>query len=353
MKTVYKNVSFNNEIIDVVIENGKFSYIGKTEEDGVDLKGLKILPGLIDIHSHGCGGYDTMDGEIEKMSPIYADCGTTSWLPTTMTADFDSLMNITDKEFSKMTGANMLGFHFEGPYISEKYKGAQNPEFISKPSYEEFSRFKNVKMVTVAPETEGGIEFIKNCECIVSIGHTDADYDKTIEAIESGANCLTHTFNAMPPIHHREPGVIGAAAEKNIYAQVICDGIHIHKGAINILYKLFGADRMILISDSMRATGFPDGEYDLGGLNVFVRGKEARLGDGTLAGSVSTLLDCVKCAIGFGIPEEDAVKMATETPAKLLGINKGKIEVGYDADFITVDNDFELKNVIISGDMYK
>lgn len=353
MKRVYKNVCFNSEIVDIIVEDGKISYIGKTDENGIDLKGNRVFPGLIDIHTHGCGGYDTMDGEIEKMAPIYADFGTTSWLPTTMTAEFNLLKNISNKAFSKSHGANILGFHFEGPYISEKYKGAQNPEFIRKASFEEFSQFKNVRMVTIAPETDGGIEFIKNCNCVVSLGHTDADYDKTIEAIEAGAKCLTHTFNAMPPIHHREPGVIGAAVEKNIYAQVICDGVHIHKGAIKILYRLFGADRMVLISDSMRATGFPNGEYDLGGLNVFVKGNEARLSDGTLAGSVSTLFDCVKCAIKFGIPESDAVKMATENPAELLGINKGKIEVGYDADFITVDADFELQNVIISGEMYK
>ena len=353
MNIVYKNANLNNEIVDIIIENGKISNIGKTKEEGIDLKGYKILPGLIDIHTHGCGGYDTMDGETEKMAPIYANSGTTSWLPTTMTADFNTLKAISDKNISDTSGANMLGYHFEGPYISEKYKGAQNSKYIRVASIDEFSQFNNVKMVTVAPETEGGIDFIKNCKCIVSLGHTDADYDKTIESIEAGASCLTHTFNAMPPIHHREPSVIGAAVAKNIYAQVICDGVHIHKGAINILYKLFGADRMILISDSMRATGFPDGEYDLGGLNVFVKGNEARLSDGTLAGSVSTLFDCVKCAMKFGIPENDAIKMATETPAELLGINKGKIKVGYDADFITVDDNFELKNVIISGKMYK
>ncbi len=271
MNIVYKNANLNNEIVDIVVKDGKIFSIGKTKEEGIDLKGYKILPGLIDIHTHGCGGYDTMDGEIEKMAPIYADSGTTSWLPTTMTVDFNSLKSISDKKVSEIRGANMLGFHFEGPYISEKYKGAQNPKYIRNASIDEFSKFSNVKMVTVAPETEGGIDFIKNCKCVVSLGHTDANYDKTVEAIEAGASCLTHTFNAMPPIHHREPGVIGAAVFKNIYAQVICDGVHIHKGAINILYKLFGADRMILISDSMRATGFPDGEYDLGGAEACMR----------------------------------------------------------------------------------
>lgn len=353
MKKIYKNALLKNEYIDICVENGKISFIGKIEEDGIDLKGNKILPGLIDIHSHGCGGFDTMDGEIERMALVYADNGTTSWLPTTMTADYESLKKISDINIADIHGANVLGFHFEGPYISEKYKGAQNSIHIRKPDIKEFSEFENVKMVTIAPEIDGGMEFIKQCNCVVSLGHTNADYNTTIKAIEAGASCLTHTFNAMPPIHHREPGVIGAATLKNIYAQVICDGIHIHKGAIYILYKLFGADKMILISDSMRATGFPDGEYELGGQAVYVKGKEARLADGTLAGSVSTLLDCVKCAIEFGIPEEDAVKMATENPARLIGVKKGRIEAGYDADFITVDNEFNLNNVIISGEIYK
>lgn len=353
MRNIYKNVKLNGKIVDVTTEEGKITYIGKTDEDGIDLGFCRILPGLIDVHTHGCGGYDTMDGKLEEMACIYAENGVTSWLPTTMTADSETLKCISQIDISEIKGANILGFHFEGPYISEKYKGAQNPEYIKNPDINEFSQFSNVKMVTVAPEVGGGIDFIKKCDCIVSIGHTDADYETTIKAIEAGANCLTHTFNAMPPIHHREPGVIGAAAMKNIYAQVICDGLHIHKGAINILYKLFGSDRMILISDSMRATGLPEGEYDLGGLNVFVKGNEARLSDGTLAGSVSTLFNCVKCAIEFGIPENDAVKMATETPAELLGVNKGKVEVGFDADFITVDDEFNLKNVIIGGELFK
>lgn len=350
---VYKNGVLNGKNVDIITENGKFAYIGKTEKQGIELGGMEILPGFIDIHTHGCGGYDTMDGKIREMSELYAQSGVTSWLPTTMTADFESLKRISDTNISDINGANVLGFHFEGPYISNEYKGAQNPEYIRNPDIEEYKKFKNVKMITVAPETKGCEEFIKHCDCAVSLGHTGADYETALRAIEAGAVCLTHTFNAMPPIHHRKPGVIGAAVKKNIYAQVICDGLHIHEAMICVLYKLFGTDRMILISDSMRATGLSDGEYDLGGLNVTVRGKEARLKDGTLAGSVSTLFDCVKKAVSFGIPKEDAVKMAAENPARLLNIKKGQIKEGYDADFITVDGNFDLKNVVISGNLFR
>ncbi len=350
MKTVYKNALLNGKITDLVIENGKFTYIGKTELDGTDLGGEKVLPGLIDIHTHGCGGSDTMDlGKLGEMARFHAEHGVTSWLPTTMTASFESLKEISETDISDIEGAEILGFHFEGPYIAEKYKGAQNPEFIQPPSLEEYRQFKNVKMITIAPELEGSMDFIKNCDCIVALGHTEADYDTTIEAIEAGANCLTHTFNAMPPLHHRFPGVVGAAVQKHIYAQVICDGLHIHPAVVNILYKLFGADRMVIISDSIRATGLSDGEYDLGGLNVTVRGIEARLADGTVAGSVTPLFEGVKKAISFGIPEEDAVRMASETPAVLLGVKKGKIAEGYDADFIVVDKEFNLLRTVIAG----
>ena len=350
MKTVYKNALINGKLVDLVTENGKFTYIGKTELDGIDLGGEKVLPGLIDIHTHGCGGDDTMDlGKLGKMAKFHAEHGVTSWLPTTMTASFESLKAVSETDISSIDGAEILGFHFEGPYIAEKYKGAQNPEFIQPPSLEDYRQFKNVKMITIAPELEGSMEFIKNCDCIVALGHTEADFDTTIDAIKAGANCLTHTFNAMPPLHHRNPGVIGAAVQEHIYAQVICDGLHIHPSVVNILYKLFGADRMVIISDSIRATGLSDGEYDLGGLNVTVRGIEARLSDGTVAGSVTPLFEGVKKAISFGIPEDDAVKMASETPATLLGVKKGKIAEGYDADFIVVDKDFNLLKTVIAG----
>lgn len=347
MRKIYKNANINGNITDITVEKGKFVSFEKNDADGVDLSGKKVFAGLIDIHTHGCIGFDTMDGQLDEMSEFHAANGVTSWLPTTMTASIAALKKLTDMNLNDIKGANVLGFHLEGPYISEKYKGAQNAKYIQSPDYVAFSQLKNTKMVTIAPELEGSMEFIKNCDCVVSLGHTSADYDTAIEAMENGANCLTHVFNAMPPIHHRNPSVIGAAVQKNAYVQAICDGIHLHPAIITMLYKLFGTDRMVLISDSMRATGYKDGEYEFGGQMVTVKGSEARLSDGTLAGSVSTLLNCVKCAIKFGIPEKDAFKMASKTPAKLLGIPKGELKVGYDADFIVLDDDYNVIQTII------
>ena len=207
----------------------------------------------------------------------------------------------------------------------------------------------NIKMVTLALELTGSMDFIKNCKAVVSIGHTDCDYETAMEAIKNGAKCLTHTFNAMPPLHHRNVGPIGAAIDENIYVQVICDGLHLHKSIVTMLYRTFGADRMILISDSMRATGLSDGEYEFGGQMIDVKGGIARTKDGALAGSTSNLMQCVKKAIKFGIPKEDAIKMATQTPANLLGIKEGKIKVGYDADFVVIDDSMNVKTAIISA----
>ena len=183
----------------------------------------------------------------------------------------------------------------------------------------------------------------------VALGHTDCSYETALEAIENGASCLTHTFNAMPPLHHREPGPIGAAVEKGIYAQIICDGFHVAKPVILAAYKLFGPDRLILISDSLPCAGLPEGRYVSGGLPVVQSGGVARLEDGTLAGSSVMLIDCVKTAISFGIPRQDAVRMASQTPAELLGIKKGRIEAGYDADLLLVDEDLHVHAVIIGG----
>ncbi len=352
---IINNANIGGEIKSILIENGKISQISDIPfGEGIDAKGKRLIPGLIDVHSHGCIGMDTMDADFEEMCKYYADNGTTSWLPTTMTMGYDSLMTVCEAK-TDFIGANILGFHFEGPYINKKYKGAQNEKYIKKPNAEEFRAFKNVKMITVAPETEGCIEFIKEIsgECVVSIGHTDCDYETAVKAIEAGASSLTHTFNAMPPIHHRKPGPILAGFEKNIYAQIICDGFHIHKSAVLAMYKMFGADRLTLISDSIRPAGLPDGEYESGGLPVRVEDKSIRLLDGTIAGSYSTLWDCVKKAVEFGIPFYDAVKMATETPAECLGVKKGKISVGYDADLLIISDDMEIENVIINGEIYK
>lgn len=352
---IINNANIGGEIKSIVIENGKIKEITDAlAENGIDAKGNRVIPGLIDVHTHGCIGYDTMDADFEPMCRYYAEHGTTSWLPTTMTMDYDSLMRVCNAR-TDFSGANILGFHFEGPYINVKYKGAQNEKYIKKPNAEEFKTFKRVKMMTVAPEEEGSMDFIKEIsgECVISLGHTGCDYETAIKAIENGADSLTHTFNAMPPLHHRNPGPIGAGIEKHIYAQLICDGFHISKAVVLAAYKMFGADRLTLISDSIRPAGLPDGEYESGGLAVKVENKSIRLLDGTIAGSYATLWDCVKKAVEFGIPFEDAVKMASETPAECLGIKKGKIAEGYDADLLIISDDMEIEQVIIGGEIFK
>ena len=270
-----------------------------------------------------------------------------------MTADAASLLKVVNADTAHK-GAEIPGFHLEGPYISKKRKGAQNAEFIRPPSLEEFSRFSNVKMITLAPEAPGCPEFIRavSGKTVVSIGHTDCDYPAALEAIECGASCLTHTFNAMPPLLHREPGPIGAAVEKHIYAQLICDGLHVSKAAVLAAYGMFGPDRLVLISDSIRPAGLPDGEYESGGLPVIMKNGEARLKDGTLAGGSATLMTCVKKAVDFGIPKQDAIRMASRTPAEMLGIRKGRIKAGYDADILLVDDDLDIRAVIIRGKIY-
>ena len=348
------NALISGELKSVVINGGKIVSVESNRNNGdIDAGGKRLIPGLIDVHTHGCIGMDTMDADFEPMCKFYAEHGTTSFLPTTMTMGYDALEKVTNAK-TDFAGANILGFHFEGPYISPKHKGAQNEKYIKNPSVKDFGRFKNVKMITIAPELMGSMEFIKavSPECVISLGHTDCDYETAIKAIECGANCLTHTYNAMPPLHHRNPGPIGAAFEKHIYAQLICDGFHISKPVVLATYKMFGPDRMTLISDSIRSAGLPDGEYESGGLKVFLKDGAARLADGTIAGSSATLLECVKTAVEFGIPFDDAVKMASETPANMLRIKKGRIEKGYDADLVILNEDFSVYKTIIAEKIF-
>ncbi len=350
MKTI-KNVTLDGILTDIAVENGKFAKIGKTNARGEDFGGAKIFPGLIDIHNHGCIGYDTMEGHLPEMADFQLANGTTTWYPTTMTMSEEDIISATGADISFGHGANIPGFHMEGPFINKKYKGAQNEEYIIPPTMELFNKCKNIKQVTIAPETPGSLEFIDECPAVVSIGHTDADYDTAKAAFARGAKKLTHTYNVMPGIHHRAPGPIGAGFDSDgVYAELICDGRHIHASAVRMLIRMYGADRIIFVSDSMRAAGLGDGEYSFGGQKITVKNGEARTEGGNLAGSTSTLFECVKVALSFGINEKDVIKMASENPAKLMGLNKGKIEVGYDADFIIVDNDFNLIKSVARGE---
>ena len=348
---ILKNVCLYGKITDIAVDNGKISKIGKCEGEGVDFGGAKIYPGLIDTHSHGCIGLDTMEGGLAEMADFELEHGVTTWYPTTMTMSQEDIIAATHRDIDFGHGANIPGFHMEGPFINKKFKGAQNEAYILPPTMELFNKCKNIKTVTIAPEVEGSEEFIKNCPAVVSLGHTEADYDTAKRAFALGAKKLTHTYNVMPGIHHRAPGPIGAGSDTDgVYAELICDGKHVHPSAVKMLIKIFGEDRIVLISDSMRATGLGDGVYSFGGQPITVKDGTALTEDGKLAGSTSTLFDCVKVAISFGIPEEAAVKMASENPARLMGLNKGKIEVGYDADFIIVDESFNLIKAIARGE---
>lgn len=351
---ILNNALIEGKLQSVCIENGKITCISDEPiSGGTDLCGNRLIPGLIDVHTHGCNGYEAMDADFEPMCRYYAEHGTTSFLPTTMTQGIDSIRKVTEAE-TRFNGAIILGFHLEGPYISVKYKGAQNEKYIKAPSVDEFKSFTNVKIINIAPELSGSLDFINEVskECIVALGHTDCDYETALAAINNGANCLTHTYNAMPPLHHRNPGPIGAAFEKQIYAQIICDGFHISKPVILATYKMFGAEKMILISDSLQSAGLPDGEYISGGLEVTVKNGTARLHDGTIAGSNVMLWDCVKKAMEFGIPFDDAVRMASKTPAEMLEISKGQIKVGFDADLLVIDDNLDIKTVIIGGEIF-
>ena len=348
---IVKNVRHKGEIVDIAVEGGKIVGIGKYEGEGVDFGGNKIYPGLIDTHSHGLFGMDTMDADYTEMAKLYLKGGTTTWYPTTMTVSADAIIKSTKANIKVEGGANIPGFHLEGPFINAKYKGAQNEKYVINPTLDLLRRAELVKKITVAPESDGAIDFIKKCPCVVSIGHTDTDYNTAKAAFEAGAKCLTHTFNCMPGMHHRNPGPIPAGAEAGAYAELICDGVHVHPAMVRLLVSMYGTDRIILISDSVRPCGLGDGIYELGGLETKVVDGKAYTMGGNLAGSTSMLIDCVRCAIKFGIAEEDAVKMATENPARLMGLDtKGKIEVGMDADFIIVDDEFGLVASVARGE---
>ena len=281
---IIKNVNLYGNACDIGVENGKIVAIGKLEGEGVDFGGARIFPGLIDTHSHGCIGLDVMDTKtLGEMADWELAQGVTTWYPTTMTMSKESVAAATTLDINIGHGANIPGFHMEGPFINLKYRGAQNPEYIVAPSMDFFNACKNIKRVTLAPEAEGAIEFIKECPAQVSIGHTDADYDTCIKAIEAGATSLTHTYNAMPGIHHRAPGPIGAASDsEGVYCEVICDGVHIHPAAIRLLIKTMGKDRIVLVSDSIRGTALPDGSYDFGGMLMTVKDGTARMENGAL-----------------------------------------------------------------------
>ena len=331
-----------------------------------------ILPGLVDTHFHGCAGYDLCDGTEEAVRAIASyelTHGITTICPATMTLSEEMLKGICSAAASALE-TQMLpegvpvkevlkGIYLEGPFISMEKKGAQNPAYIHKPDMEMLTGLQQaakglIRIVAIAPETEGAMDCIKagKDDFRFSIAHTCADYETAKAAIKAGARHVTHLYNAMPPFTHRQPGVIGAAAEdEGTEVELICDGIHIHPSVVKSTFKLFGAERVILISDSMMATGMEDGAYALGGQPVTVKGNLALLEDGTIAGSATNLYDCMRTAIQMGIPKEDAVRAATVNPAKAIGAESecGVLREGAKADILVADSVFRLREVIKSG----
>ncbi len=353
------------QIKDLLIADGRITDdIAKAETDSavVDATGKYIIPGLVDIHSHGAVGHDFCDADVNGLKEILKyekSIGVTSYCPTSMTLSKEMLLDI----FKSATEiepaddlANIVGINMEGPFISEKKKGAQNGKYISNPDETFFKDCQQacnnlIKLVTLAPETDGSEAFIQACkgDVNISVGHSDATYDQANVAFKTGANHVTHLCNGMPPFNHREPGVFGAAFDnKNVVVELICDGIHIHQSMIRSIFSLFGAHRVALISDSMEATGMEDGDYELGKQHVIKKGHHATLEDGTLAGSATNLFDCMKKAIEFGIPAEDAVRSASMTPAKSIGLYPeiGSLSVGAKADVLILDKDFNLEKII-------
>lgn len=368
---------------DLYIEKGKIveSVDCLTDLGEVDAQNLYVLPGLIDIHSHGAAGHDFSDGDPKGLEAILAyqyAHGITGYVPTTMSLPQEKLLEVLgsvekskEREWSELAGrrpglARLLGIHLEGPFLDPSKRGVHREEALCPPDVDFLKACDRacggrIRLLTLSPNLEGAPELIRAlkgadrtgtdrkdiCERLhISLGHTAADYETCRRAFEAGADHVTHLFNAMNPFHHREPGLIGAAAEADCTVELIADGIHVHESAVRAAFRLF-PDRVVLVSDSMRGTGLKDGMYDLGGRQVQVQGSRAALQDGTIAGSVTNLFDCMKKAVSFGIPLEEAVAAATIHPARAIGLadRVGSLAPGKDADVLLVNQKLELVSV--------
>ncbi|AVQ44519.1 N-acetylglucosamine-6-phosphate deacetylase [Clostridium botulinum] len=358
-----KVLLFEKKIIDILDRDNvclsKNDYI-------IDAKGLYISPGFIDVHIHGSGGKDAMDGKIESIKVIsntIAKRGVTSFLPTTMTMAKEHIYKALDVIEQAMNmdlgGAKVLGAHLEGPFINPKYKGAQKVDFIKNPSFDFIKGYENViKIITLAPEKDENFKFLKyikeNTDIVLSIGHSDATYEQAMAAIDNGISRATHIFNAMTPLNHRKPGIIGAIMNTDISCELIADNIHVHKGAINVLTKIKGKDKIILITDSMRAGCMNNGIWELGGQKVIVKNGSARLEDNTLAGSILTLDNAIKnMKNNIDASLCEIISMVTINPAKDINIydKKGSIEKGKDSDIVIFDKDINISMTIVEGNI--
>ena len=367
-------VTRDGRIHDVLL--GEDISVNASEEEPVlDGEGSFCFPGMIDLHFHGCKGYDFCDGTkeaVEEIAKYEASIGVTAIAPATMTLPVDELCDILangaayraeQQNKSVKKEADLVGVNMEGPFISEAKKGAQDARNIIPCDTAVYRKFQEaadglVKFIGIAPEEGDAVSFIEDVkgEVSVSLAHTNADYETAKKAFDAGADHAVHLYNAMPAFTHREPGVVGAVADsEHVMAEIICDGVHIHPATVRTTFKMMGEDRMILISDSMRAAGLPDGQYTLGGQDVNVKGNNATMVlDGALAGSVTTLPDCVRTVVKeMGISLETAIACATINPARSLGIDAlyGSVEQGKKADLVLWDEKLQLVHVMKDGEV--
>lgn len=367
---ILKNITIDGEFFsDSKDKNNQSDIKSESGANMIDASGLIAIPGLTDIHFHGCVGFDLCDATEEAIAAIAEyelQNGITTICPATMTMAEETLVQIAKIAAShqNINGADLVGINMEGPFIARDKKGAQNEQYIVPPNltlYRNLQKLSHnkIRLVDIAPETQGAMEFIKAVkdEVVVSIAHTTANYDTATQAIEAGATHVTHLYNAMLPYSHRAPGVVGAASDsKDCNVELICDGIHIHSSVVRNTFRIFGQDRVILISDSMRATGLGDGESSLGGQKVWVSGKKAVLEDGTVAGSVSNLMDCVRtCVKDMNISLEQAVRSAAVNSAKAIGIfdKYGSITPGKYANVVLLDHDLNIRHIIKKGKLVR
>lgn len=363
---IIKNgVVFNEQCVfekkDIYIENGIITEKDKiTDYKEIDAENNYIIPALIDTHIHGAMGKDFCDADFDgliEMARYLKKNGIGAFCPTSMTLDKNELKNIfeTTKKQLPSDCAKIIGIHMEGPFISKEKKGAQNEKFIINPNLKVFNELNEccnnmIKIVTIDPDLPNSSDFIKEVSKIssISVGHTTSNYENTKNAFNLGAKRVTHLFNAMPPFNHREPSVVGASFDtENIFVELICDGIHIHPSVIRAVFKLFD-NRVILISDCIRATGMKNGNYDLGGQKVILKNNKVTLENGTIAGSATNLFDCLRFAVSCGIPLESAIKSCTVTPAKSINIydKMGSISVGKIANLVIMDKNLSIKKII-------
>ena len=354
---------------DVLTDGGQIAS-ASGDDRILDAAGCYVIPGLVDVHFHGCVGEDfsdaTPDG-LQKIADFELSQGVAYLCPAGMTLPEDQLTAICKNTAAHRAkhsgGAEVVGAHLEGPFLCMAKKGAQNGDYLHDPDTAMLKRLQAaaegcVRLVTLALEQPNSIEFIKaavEMGVTVSVGHTTADYNTARAAFEAGASHATHLFNAMPPLAHRDPGVIGAAFDvPHVQPELICDGIHVHGSAVRAAFRLFGKERMILISDSLRATGMPDGEYPFGGQMIEVHGNRATIlgHPETLAGSVTSLMGCLRQAVSFGIPLADAVRACTYNPARSIGIDGrvGTLDVGKEASIVLLnEKDLSIKAIVFKG----